>query len=174
MNDDLITAILSFILAPPFWGWLGFVRIGFIISAIALSAATIYFLFNTSWLNYAYLEDMSEFLTFKPQGARKILKIWAKLRARLESGSEAEYKLAVLEADSMLDDTLKRLNYKGENLAERLNKLTAATLPSIEDVKEVHEIRNNIVRNPDFVLSLDETRRLLDIYERALTELQVL
>jgi hypothetical protein len=53
-----------------------------------------------------------------------------------------------------------------------LQKVTAGTLPNVEEVWEAHKIRNNIVHDPDYRLSLDEAKRALEIYEKALTDLQ--
>jgi len=119
------------------------------------------------------LQDMTEFLTYRPYGVKKIVKIWSKIKGRLESGSESEYKLAVIEADSILNDILERMGFKGETLGNRLKQVTTAILPSIEEVGEAHKIRNNIVHDPDYKLTLDQTQKALEIYERALRDLQV-
>jgi hypothetical protein len=64
------------------------------------------------------------------------------------------------------------MGYGGESLGERLEKLTAATLPDIEGIREVHQVRNNIIHDPNYKLSLNETRRLLDIFEKAFKDLE--
>jgi hypothetical protein len=87
---------------------------------------------------------------------------------------ESEYKLAVIEADSVLDDILKRMGFAGQTLGERLEKLTSASLTNIEEVREAHKTRNNIVHDPNYRLSLDEARKLISIYEKALVDLQAL
>jgi len=128
---------------------------------------------KSSWLRNRFLQDMTEFLTYRPYGVKKIVKIWSKIKGRLESGSESEYKLAVIEADSILNDILERMGFKGETLGNRLKQVTTAILPSIEEVGEAHKIRNNIVHDPDYKLTLDQTQKALEIYERALRDLQV-
>jgi len=72
----------------------------------------------------------------------------------------------------MLNDILKRMGFGGETLGERLEKLTAATLPNLEQIWEAHKIRNNIVHDPDYRLTLDEARKVLGIYEQALRDLE--
>ena len=101
-----------------------------------------------------------------------MVKAWAKITSRLETGLESEYKLAVIEADSILDNILNRMGFSGETLGERLNKLTVATLPNCEQVREAHKIRNNIVHDPSYRLGLDEAKRVLGIYQQALRDLQ--
>jgi len=85
---------------------------------------------------------------------------------------ESEYKLAVIEADNMVNETLKRMGYGGESLGERLEKLTAATLSNIEEIKEAHQVRNNIIHDPNYRLSLDDARKVLSIFEKAFKDLE--
>jgi hypothetical protein len=165
--------IISFIINPTFSGWLLILKILFIIVALISFGFIIFALAKTAWLKRLLIWDLVEFFSFRPYGTRKIVKAWAKITARLETGLESEYKLAVIEADSILNDILKRMGFGGETLGERLEKLTTATLPNLEQVWGAHKIRNNIVHDPDYRLTLDEAKRVLDIYEQALTDLQV-
>ena len=134
--------------------------------------AIIFFILRTTWLRRLIIWDLQEILTFRPHGLKKIAKQWARITNRLETGLEGEYKLAVIEADSMLDDILKRMGYGGETLGDRLKLLTSATLPNIDQVWEVHKIRNNIVHDPDYRLPLDQAKKVLAIYEQAFRDLQ--
>jgi hypothetical protein len=129
---------------------------------------------RTHYLQWRYMQDFWEFLTFRPFGAKRITKLWNKILKRLDTGMESEYKLALIEADDMLDVSLKRMGYMGQTLEERLGKLTSATIANIDDIYQAHEIRNTIVHNPDYRLSLDEVRSTLDIYQKAFNSLQIL
>jgi len=170
--ENLGGVIMSFLFNPSTVGWLFLLRLGFFLVGILLLGGIIFFLVKSSWLKYSILYDASEFLTFRPFGVRKIEKQWEKIRGRLDTGLESEYKLAVIEADNMTEDILKRMGYSGETLGERLKNLTAATLPNIEEIKAVHQVRNNIVHDPDYRLSLEETKNALEVYEKAFRDLQ--
>jgi len=164
--------IISWLISPTFSGWLLILKILFIIVVLILLGFIIFVLAKTSWLKRIWIWDLVEFFSFRPYGVRKVVKDWAKITGRLETGLESEYKLAVIEADSMLNDILKRMGFGGETLGERLEKLTAATLPNLEQIWEAHKIRNNIVHDPDYRLTLDEARKVLGIYEQALRDLE--
>jgi hypothetical protein len=166
MFEDII--YLKFI--PP--GILLSLKIIFIIIFLSFLAVILYSLRKSSWLRYRFLQDLIEISRFRPYEAEKLSKTWAKVQKRLEIGSESEYKLAVIEADSLLNEVLERMGYRGGALGERLQKVTADALPNVEEVWEAHKIRNNIVHDPDYRLSLDEAKRALEIYEKALTDLQ--
>lgn len=113
-------------------------------------------------------------MTFRPYGVRKIVKEWLKIKARLDTGLESEYKLCVIEADSMLDDILKGMGIGGGSLGERLERITVASLSNLEQVRQAHTTRNNIVHDPNYRLSLDEAKKTVEIFEKSLTDLQAL
>ncbi len=170
--ENLIPKLISLLLSPSFTGLLLALKLTFILSSLIFLVAIIYFLINSSYFRYFIWYDIVEFFTFRSYGVKKIERVWQKTKVRADTGLESEYKLAVMEADSMMDDILKRMGYVGETLGERLKALTAATIPNIEEIKEAHKIRNSIIHDPDYRLSLDETRKALAMYEQAFRDLQ--
>lgn len=159
---------------PHFSGLLAILRILFIFFSLLLAGFITFALIKTTWLKRLVFWDLEEFLTFRPYGVRKIIKEWVKIKARLDTGLESEYKLGVIEADSMLDDILKGMGVGGASLGERLERMTAASLSNIEDVKKAHTTRNNIVHDPNYRLSLEEAKAAIAIFEKSLTDLQAL
>ncbi|MDP1538726.1 MAG: hypothetical protein Q8M00_01715, partial [bacterium] len=119
--------LIAFLISPPLNEWLLMIRIIFIALSLFLIGSIIFALFKCSWLKFIFLYDAAEILTYRPFGVKRIEKDWRKIIARLDTGLESEYKLAVIEADNMVNETLKRMGYGGESLGERLEKLTAAT-----------------------------------------------
>ena len=164
--------LISFLISPPSNEWMIIIRIIFIIASLSLFGFIVFALLKTSWLKYIFLQDAAEILTYRPFGVRKIEKNWRKVAARLDTGSEPEYKLAVIESDNIMNEILKRMGYSGESLGERLEKLTAATLPNIEEIKDAHKVRNDIVHDPNYKLSLEQAKKTLGIFEKAFRDLE--
>jgi len=135
--------------------------------------AIFYFIKNTTWLKFRYAEDLKEFFAFKPYEIKRFEKVWAKITKRLERPLESEYKLAIIEADNLLNKILERMGYKEETLGERLKKITADILPNIQEVSEAHKIRNNIVHDPDYKITLEKAQKTIKIYEKAFQGLNV-
>lgn len=167
-----IDNIISFIFTPTFTGWLLFLKILLIALALIFFGFIILALNKTTWLKRMFIWDIVEFFSFRPYGVRKVEKDWAKITARLETDLESEWKLAIIEADSILNGILMKMGFGGEALGERLDRLTAATLSNLQQIREAHKIRNNIVHDPDYRTSLDEAKRVVGIYEEALRDLQ--
>lgn len=168
-----IENIISFLISPPIKGGLLVVKIIFILFSLFFLGGTILFLLNTSWLRKIILQDLVEVLTYKPYWLVKVKGKWKKIQKRLKRGLESEYKLAVIEADSMLNDTLARMGYAGSTLGERLEKITKEVIPNIKELWSAHKIRNNLLHDPDYKLTLGETKRVLAIFEKALNDLEV-
>ena len=162
---------ISFITNPPFGGFLTVLKFIFIGLSLILVIFIILLLRRTNWLKFRLIQDLIEITTYKPLGAKKSLKQWLKIKERLETSLESEFKLAIIEADSMVDDVLKKMGYKGESLGERLKQVNVDIMPNVEQIREAHQTRNDIVHDPDYRLDLDEAKRVISLYEATLTEL---
>ena len=100
--------------------------------------------------------------------------MWEQVQKKIESGNEAELKLAVIEADKILDEVLKAMKLEGEGFAERLEKLSVKEIPNIQALWDAHKIRNRIVHEAAYHLRSDVTGRCLETYARTLKSLKIL
>ncbi|MBY0538633.1 hypothetical protein K2P47_04535 [Patescibacteria group bacterium] len=99
---------------------------------------------------------------------------FAELQAHLDSENPNDWKLAIIEADIILDDTLKRQGYAGPTLGDRLKSISPDTLRSIDDAWQAHKVRNQIAHaGADFVLTQRIARETIMQYERVFKELGV-
>ncbi|MBZ9569811.1 hypothetical protein KJA16_02715 [Patescibacteria group bacterium] len=151
-----------------------FLKILFLIISLFFLFGIIYFLLKTGWLKRLFLQDLVEFLSFKPYAIRKVSQTWKKIIKGLEKVSESETKLAIIEADDLLNEILERMGYPGETLGEKLKQLSEVILPNLDEVWKAHKIRSNIVHDPTYRLSLGEARKVLEIYEKALLKLEAI
>jgi hypothetical protein len=165
---------ISLINAPTIQNILGPLRFLPGVIGIGFFLFAAFVLVRTSWLGHAVIFDLTELLTYRPYGLRRMAGKWQKVLSRLETANEAEYKLAVIETDSLLNDILLRMGFRGETLGDRLKNLTPAIIPNLHDVTRAHQTRNNVVHDPDYRLSLDETRKTLEIYEAAFRNLDLI
>jgi len=78
----------------------------------------------------------------------------AAVHAHIDSENPTDWKLAIIEADIVLDQTLKDRGYAGTSLGERLRNITPKQLASIDDAWDAHRVRNKIAHEgADFVLT---------------------
>jgi len=142
--------------------------------SLFLFLAVIIFILRTDWLRYRILEDIVHFITYRPYGMKRLEKPWSKISKKLSTEKESEYKLAVIEADSLLDEMLEKSGYYGKNLEERIKQTSSVVISNRQEVLDANKIRNNILADPDYSLDLDQAKKILEIYRKALTDLGLL
>ncbi len=167
---ELVRNIVYYIISDPF---LFYLRIVFIAVSVILSLAIIFLLIITNWINRLVLEDATEILTYRPYGAKKTFKQWARIKKRMETGKGSDYRMALVDADALLKDILERMGYKGETMRQILESIDSKILPNIANVWEAHETRNNIVHNPDYELGPEKARKMMQVYEQSFRYLEM-
>ena len=116
-------------------------------------------------------------LFFRPADATQgefAKKRWEEIAARLESANDAEWSLAVIEADNLVDDILKRIGLAGETMMERLSRINVAEFPAMQELKEAHHVRNNIAHTPGYKISRLEAENVMRKYRKVLEDLEVI
>jgi hypothetical protein len=87
---------------------------------------------------------------------------WSKTLNYLFSQHSSDWKLAIIEADSMLESLMEQLGFQGENLGDKLKGANQDNFPW-----EVHTIRNKIAHEGlAFELSQHEAKRVIALYEQ--------
>ncbi|MEA2113689.1 MAG: hypothetical protein U9P63_03500 [Patescibacteria group bacterium] len=99
-------------------------------------------------------------------------KEWESVLEKIEKEDTDSCKMAVIEADKILDDLLKRNGYAGEDMGERLKQITSAQLFNLDEVWQAHRVRNRIVHESDFKLTHPQAKRAVEIYQKALEDLE--
>ncbi len=84
-----------------------------------------------------------------------------------------KYKLAVIEADKLVDRAFKERGLRGQTMGERLVS-AGEFLSDKEAVWQAHKLRNRLVHEMDIELSLVQTKKALASFARALKDLGAL
>ena len=103
---------------------------------------------------------------------QKIARQWKEVETLLTHGAPGR-KLAVIEADKLLDQVMRGIGFPGEAFAERL-KVAEYQHKHLHDVWEPHKWRNRLVHEESFVVGEREAVQALRIYKRALEAFRVL
>ena len=96
---------------------------------------------------------------------------WKKVLEYTLSPNENDWKLAVIEADSMLEVLVDDLGFKGESLGEKLKNADRDSFHSLSSAWEVHTIRNRIAHEGSaFILTQREAKRVVALYDQIFKE----
>lgn len=92
---------------------------------------------------------------------------WSKTLNYLFSQHSSDWKLSIIEADSIMENLLKDLGFKGDTVGDRLKSANQETFRELSSAWEVHTIRNRIAHEGlAFELSHHEAKRVIALYEQ--------
>ena len=96
---------------------------------------------------------------------------WIQVIEHIGSSNSSDWRLAILEADIMLNEMLDSMNYHGETLGDKLKAIEQSDFATLDKAWEAHKIRNLIAHEgTSFNLSRIESRRVINLYRDVFLE----
>jgi hypothetical protein len=99
---------------------------------------------------------------------------WEALTARLDSPRESDWKVAVIEADTFMDEALARAGFPGDTFGDRLMNMEPGALQSLDGVWWAHKVRNRLAHESDYFLRYTEAKQAVNYFHQALEELRLI
>lgn len=184
---DIITPLADAVSQSSFYNFLSFEGIANIVNTIWLTYVVIAYLVSILFLViYIYgsigkkqIEDLENELRAKKERLYQEHVNGAPKNKRVEdmiehsnSDNPSDWKLAIIEADIILDELLKESGYGGTSLGERLRSISPNQLESLDDAWQAHKVRNQIAHgSADFVLTQRLAQDTIKQYRRVFHEL---
>ena len=110
-------------------------------------------------------------LTWESEKTQKN-KRWQRVEEHMASQNPSDWKVAILEADNILDEVTKRMGYSGDTLGERLRVIPKVEFPLLEEAWQAHKFRNALAhKGTDSPLPRSDAERIINIYYRVLSGL---
>ncbi len=98
---------------------------------------------------------------------------WNRIQEQVHSDNENAWRLAILEADIMLNELLDVLGYRGETMADKMKVVDRSRFHTIDLAWEAHSIRNQIAHQGSHKqLDSREARRTISLYQKVFEEFQ--
>ena len=152
--------------------WLVFTIVSFIFAAVLLVG-----------LIYAYIRDgqmaeLEEEMIYTQerlykelyQGERTNTR-WQDIEQHIGTDNPNDWKLAIIEADIMLDEMLSDIGYAGNTIGEKLKSASPQSFQTLDDAWEAHKVRNRIAHGgADFVLTKKIAQETITRYRRVFQE----
>ena len=151
-----------------------YTRYLFIGVGLAMLASSIYFIIRTNFLEEKYFKDILEFTKTSAYKNVKVSVNWKKIVERAKSEDQSTRKLAVIEADDVLTKVLNEMSYEGDDLEEALSGVGKEIIPNKKDLLEAHKVRRDMVYDPNYELSEEDAKKIIETYEETLNDLQLL
>ncbi len=134
----------------------------------------VYFLVKGSLINSLVTENIKNFLSPKGKAEKKELKKWENIKKSLQKSEiEEEWKVGVLEAYSLFGELLEKFGFPGNSIRERIEKLDENEVSNVNELKQADDFCQDIVKDPDFKIKKEEAEKIIDIFEKTLTDLNI-
>lgn len=96
---------------------------------------------------------------------------WDKILKYINSESTNDWRQAIIEADTILEDIIFRAGYPGETLGDKMKGIEKSDFRTLDEAWEAHKVRNRIAHDgSQFQLSKREALRIIDLYKRVFEE----
>lgn len=102
-------------------------------------------------------------------------KKWQEINEMVKMGGESRLRSAMVEADKVLDYTLRGRVYPGESMGERLKSaVNDMSREGYNAAWEAHKLRNRIVHEIDHEIFIWEVQKAMRNFEKALRDLRAM
>lgn len=96
---------------------------------------------------------------------------WQQILSYAASGDEELWRLAIIEADVMLDEMLEAAGYQQDSLGDKLRSVEKSDFRTIEQAWEAHKLRNAIAHEGSaYDLNRRELQRAINQYREVFNE----
>ena len=120
-------------------------------------------------------KKIADALFEKKQRERNANPRWHYVLSLVESLNPSDWRVAIIEADTMLEDFLRDKDFLGETLGELLKDAQSGGYQYVDDAWKAHTIRNQIAHGgSEFAFNQNEARRAIKMYENFFEELEVI
>ena len=102
----------------------------------------------------------------------KLKRQWAEIENQISAENTDQAKIALIKADALLDNIMKKAGFPGETMGDRLKQFDKTELSNIEDVWQAHKLRNKIAHEPNKEFRFIDIKKGIKAIQKALEELQ--
>lgn len=172
---SVIDPIIAFLTNPHMWAVLG--TISALISLLSI-AIIIFSLVRMREIQihekHEIAHEIHEALMSDKEKERDENPRWHYILTLVESPNESDWRVAIIEADTMLEEELRQKGLEGETVSELLEGARSSGYASTQNAWDAHLVRNQIAhQGSEFPLSQVEARRVIKMFQNVFEEFGV-
>lgn len=179
LNIEYIFLKIYQLITGGFSGGGGFLKtidsvITFILSIVALFFITVilYVLVRKYEMREKKAVKLSRPLTSNIEVYKKNER-WQTVLDYVHSDNPSDWRLAIIEADNILDEMVTKIGYKGDNLGDKLKSVEPSDFNTLQEAWEAHKIRNKIAHEGlSFRIDHREAKRVIAQFEKVFKEFE--
>lgn len=168
--------VINFFANPQTWSTLGVVSALLSVACIAIIIFALIRMIEIQIYDKEEIDhEIHEALLREKERNRNANPRWHYILTLIESPNDSDWRVAVIEADSMMEEVLKEKGLSGDTVSELLEGAKENGYRSIQDAWDAHLVRNQIAHvGSDFPLSQVEGRRVIKMFQNFFEELRII
>lgn len=100
---------------------------------------------------------------------------WDAIQRRVSENNPESWRVAIIEADIMLEEVLNNAGYVGQSIGDKLKSANPNSFTTVQDAWEAHKVRNTIAHvGSDFVLTQKVAQETITQFGRVFREFGVI
>lgn len=108
-------------------------------------------------------------------GADAVNNRFEDIQNHITTDNPNDWKLAIIEADVMLEETLESAGYAGATIGDKLKSASPTNFQTLDQAWTAHKVRNQIAHGgPDFVLTKKLAQETITQYRQVFQEFGVI
>jgi hypothetical protein len=161
---------------PAFWSNIGYISMSLSLISITVIVFSFVRMFEIQSDEEKRIDyEIRQALARQAEKDRNENPRWKYIQTLVGSPNESDWRIAIIEADTMLDELLADRGYSGATLAEKLKEVDAGTFYSLQNAWDAHNMRNKIAHEgSDFYLSEVEAVRTIKMFQNVFEELRAI
>lgn len=164
------------------WGFLAFymwplIKVILILVGLAAAIGIFHVHRKLAALNREEWEMYGSPLAKPPAGAEAMEKNekWERIIELINSPNSSDWRLAIIEADVMLEELLRKAGYDGDSIGEMLKAVDRSDFLTLEAAWEAHKIRNAVAhQGADYPLNEREAKHAVSLFESVFREFKII
>lgn len=138
-----------------------------ILLVIAIAGIT-FVLFKMARLRKKKIEALLKIETTPVDGNEKR---WQRILELASSQNSSDWKVAIIEADTILDGMVTTMGFAGDTLGEKLKNIEKSDFTTLDEAWEAHKFRNKIAHS-DEPITQREAHRIVALYGQVFQEFE--
>jgi len=169
------TPVYNFFIDPHTWSVLGVISNFLVIIFFGLIIFSLIRLFEIQASEKKEIDhEIHEAFLRQQEVDRNANPRWHYIQTLIESPNESDWRVAIIEADSLLEESLQEKGLSGNTVSELLESAKESGYRSIQDAWDAHLVRNQIAHEgSDYPISQVEGRRVIKMFQNFFEEIRV-
>jgi len=173
---DFVQPILNFLLNPHTWTVAGIISSGLSVVCLAIIIFSIVRMREIQLYDKWEIDhEIHEALLRDKERERNENPRWNYTLTLVESPNESDWRMAIVEADSLMEESLKEKGVAGDTVSELLESAKSNGYTFIQSAWDAHLVRNKIAHEGlNYPISQIETRRIIKMYQNFFEEIKII